>query len=153
MSSHNFPQIHSLATQVGSLLGTTDELFLTCDLNLIQFHAHLYDQKAYKKIIMSLFYTSYLFRSCTGIIFSCLIVSASLQQVSEFDLFTLDDIDSAFQNITRLTYSQNYYMSGKFLVVLFSVSYRSSDRLNFFPWFYLLHLFSPIWHLQFHCLF
>lgn len=38
----------------------------------------------------------------------------SLQQVSEFDLFTLDDIDSAFQNITRLTYSQNYHMSGKF---------------------------------------
>ncbi|KAL0341048.1 UNVERIFIED_CONTAM: Cleavage and polyadenylation specificity factor subunit [Sesamum radiatum] len=37
----------------------------------------------------------------------------SRKQVSEFDLFTLDDIDSAFQNITRLTYSQNYYMSGK----------------------------------------
>ncbi|XP_047974460.1 cleavage and polyadenylation specificity factor subunit 2 [Salvia hispanica] len=37
----------------------------------------------------------------------------SRKQVSEFDLFTLDDIDSAFQNIIRLTYSQNYYMSGK----------------------------------------
>ncbi|XP_042058065.1 cleavage and polyadenylation specificity factor subunit 2-like [Salvia splendens] len=37
----------------------------------------------------------------------------SRKQVSEFDLFTLDDIDSAFQNIIRLTYSQNYYVSGK----------------------------------------
>ncbi|XP_027110292.1 cleavage and polyadenylation specificity factor subunit 2 isoform X1 [Coffea arabica] len=37
----------------------------------------------------------------------------SRKQVSEFDLFTLDDIDSAFQNITRLTYSQNYHISGK----------------------------------------
>lgn len=37
----------------------------------------------------------------------------SRKQVSEFDLFTLDDIDSAFQNATRLTYSQNYHLSGK----------------------------------------
>ncbi|KAK3017614.1 hypothetical protein RJ639_004848 [Escallonia herrerae] len=37
----------------------------------------------------------------------------SRKQISEFDLFTLDDIDSAFQNITRLTYSQNYHMTGK----------------------------------------
>ncbi|KAL8506208.1 hypothetical protein ACS0TY_017173 [Phlomoides rotata] len=37
--------------------------------------------------------------------------STTLKQVSEFDLFTLDDTDSAFQNITRLTYFQNYYMS------------------------------------------
>ncbi|XP_022764729.1 cleavage and polyadenylation specificity factor subunit 2-like isoform X2 [Durio zibethinus] len=35
----------------------------------------------------------------------------SHKQVSEFDLFTLDDIDSAFQNVTRLTYSQNYLLS------------------------------------------
>ncbi|XVF12513.1 hypothetical protein REPUB_Repub08aG0125000 [Reevesia pubescens] len=35
------------------------------------------------------------------------------EQVSEFDLFTLDDIDSAFQSVTRLTYSQNYHLSGK----------------------------------------
>ncbi|XP_047334681.1 cleavage and polyadenylation specificity factor subunit 2 [Impatiens glandulifera] len=35
------------------------------------------------------------------------------KQVSEFDLFTLDDIDSAFQNVTRLTYSQNHHLSGK----------------------------------------
>ena len=35
------------------------------------------------------------------------------QQVSDFDLFTLDDIDSAFQNVTRLTYSQNYHLFGK----------------------------------------
>ncbi|XP_010550556.1 PREDICTED: cleavage and polyadenylation specificity factor subunit 2 isoform X2 [Tarenaya hassleriana] len=37
----------------------------------------------------------------------------SRKQVSEFDLFTLDDIDSAFQNVIRLTYSQNYHLSGK----------------------------------------
>ncbi|GAV60143.1 Lactamase_B domain-containing protein/RMMBL domain-containing protein/Beta-Casp domain-containing protein/CPSF100_C domain-containing protein [Cephalotus follicularis] len=37
----------------------------------------------------------------------------SRKQVSEFDLFTLDDIDSAFNNVTRLTYSQNYHLSGK----------------------------------------
>ncbi|CAA0826386.1 Cleavage and polyadenylation specificity factor subunit 2 [Striga hermonthica] len=43
---------------------------------------------------------------------SIILLIHSLQQVSEFDLFTLDDIDSVFQSITRLTYSQNYYMSG-----------------------------------------
>ncbi|XP_062120405.1 cleavage and polyadenylation specificity factor subunit 2 [Humulus lupulus] len=37
----------------------------------------------------------------------------SRKQVSEFDLFTLDDIDSAFQNVTRLTYAQNHHLSGK----------------------------------------
>ncbi|RWR72197.1 cleavage and polyadenylation specificity factor subunit 2 [Cinnamomum micranthum f. kanehirae] len=37
----------------------------------------------------------------------------SRKQVSDFDLFTLDDIDAAFQNVTRLTYSQNYHISGK----------------------------------------
>ncbi|OWM75610.1 cleavage and polyadenylation specificity factor subunit 2 [Punica granatum] len=37
----------------------------------------------------------------------------SRKQVSEFDLFTLDDVDSAFQNVTRLTYSQNHHLSGK----------------------------------------
>lgn len=37
----------------------------------------------------------------------------SRKQVSEFDLFTLDDIDSAFQRVTRLTYSQNHHLSGK----------------------------------------
>ncbi|RWV98054.1 hypothetical protein GW17_00039121 [Ensete ventricosum] len=35
-----------------------------------------------------------------------------LQQISDFDLFTLDDIDTAFQNVTRLTYSQNCHLSG-----------------------------------------
>ncbi|KAG4994916.1 hypothetical protein JHK84_031887 [Glycine max] len=34
-------------------------------------------------------------------------------QVSGFDLFTLDDIDSAFQSVTRITYSQNHHFSGK----------------------------------------
>ncbi|KAK4800101.1 hypothetical protein SAY86_025466 [Trapa natans] len=37
----------------------------------------------------------------------------SRKQVSEFDLFSLDDIDSAFQTVTRLTYSQNHHLSGK----------------------------------------
>ncbi|KAF5190062.1 Cleavage and polyadenylation specificity factor subunit [Thalictrum thalictroides] len=37
----------------------------------------------------------------------------SRQQVSDFELFNLDDIDSAFQSITRLTYSQNYHLSEK----------------------------------------
>jgi len=37
----------------------------------------------------------------------------SRKHVSEFDLFTLDDIDSSFQDVTRLTYSQNHHMSGK----------------------------------------
>ncbi|XP_019158080.1 PREDICTED: cleavage and polyadenylation specificity factor subunit 2-like isoform X1 [Ipomoea nil] len=37
----------------------------------------------------------------------------SRKQVSDFNLFTLDDIDFAFQSVTRLTYSQNYHMSGK----------------------------------------
>ncbi|PKA58817.1 Cleavage and polyadenylation specificity factor subunit 2 [Apostasia shenzhenica] len=37
----------------------------------------------------------------------------SQRQVSDFDLFTLDDIDSAFQNVTRLTYSQSYHLSDK----------------------------------------
>ncbi|KAJ6964190.1 hypothetical protein NC652_002459 [Populus alba x Populus x berolinensis] len=39
--------------------------------------------------------------------------SFSRKAVSEFDLFSLDDIDSAFQNFTRLTYSQNHHLSGK----------------------------------------
>ncbi|KAM7251113.1 hypothetical protein ACFE04_022996 [Oxalis oulophora] len=37
----------------------------------------------------------------------------SRKAVSEFDLFCLDDIDVAFQNITRLTYAQNYHLLGK----------------------------------------
>ncbi|XP_052209031.1 cleavage and polyadenylation specificity factor subunit 2 isoform X2 [Diospyros lotus] len=37
----------------------------------------------------------------------------SRKQVSEFDLFSLDDIDSAFQGVTRLTYSQNYHLPEK----------------------------------------
>ncbi|CAN6461692.1 unnamed protein product [Victoria cruziana] len=37
----------------------------------------------------------------------------SRKQVSDFELFTLDDIDVAFQNMTRLTYSQNYHLPGK----------------------------------------
>ncbi|KAK3129391.1 hypothetical protein QOZ80_6BG0478820 [Eleusine coracana subsp. coracana] len=34
-------------------------------------------------------------------------------QVSDFDLFTLDDVDSAFQNVVRLKYSQNHLLNGK----------------------------------------
>ncbi|PIA49419.1 hypothetical protein AQUCO_01300318v1 [Aquilegia coerulea] len=37
----------------------------------------------------------------------------SRQQVSDFDLFSPDDIDLAFQAITRMTFSQNYHLSGK----------------------------------------
>ncbi|KAJ3693032.1 hypothetical protein LUZ60_012127 [Juncus effusus] len=37
----------------------------------------------------------------------------SRRQVSDFDLFTLDDVDSAFQNIVRLKYSQNCHLSEK----------------------------------------
>lgn len=40
------------------------------------------------------------------------VISLLLQQISEFDLFTLDDIDSAFQVMTRLTYSQNHHLTG-----------------------------------------
>jgi hypothetical protein len=36
-----------------------------------------------------------------------------LQQVSDFDLFTLDDVDAAFQNVVRLKYSQNYLLNGQ----------------------------------------
>lgn len=73
-----------------------------------------------------------------------------LQQVSEFDLFTLDDIDSAFQNIIRLTYSQNYYMSGKLFYVLlntcvlsmFSLTLSCSTTPNFwFPQKFVLSLY------------
>ncbi|TVU10576.1 hypothetical protein EJB05_44117 [Eragrostis curvula] len=34
-------------------------------------------------------------------------------QVSDFDLFTLDDVDSAFQNVVRLKYSQNHLLRDK----------------------------------------
>lgn len=34
-------------------------------------------------------------------------------QVSDFDLFTLDDVDAAFQNVVRLKYSQNYLLNDK----------------------------------------
>uniref|UniRef100_A0A2P2L1T3 Cleavage and polyadenylation specificity factor subunit 2 n=1 Tax=Rhizophora mucronata TaxID=61149 RepID=A0A2P2L1T3_RHIMU len=37
----------------------------------------------------------------------------SRKAVSEFKLFTLDNIDAAFQHVTRLTYSQNHHLSGK----------------------------------------
>uniref|UniRef100_A0ACD5T9Q8 Uncharacterized protein n=1 Tax=Avena sativa TaxID=4498 RepID=A0ACD5T9Q8_AVESA len=34
-------------------------------------------------------------------------------QAADFDLFTLDDIDAAFQNVVRLKYSQNHLLNGK----------------------------------------
>lgn len=37
----------------------------------------------------------------------------SRKQLSDFDLFTLDDIDDAFKSLTTLTYSQNYHIPGK----------------------------------------
>lgn len=50
----------------------------------------------------------------------------SLQQISDNDLFTLDDIDSAFQNVTRLTYSQNHHLSGmyKFNILLKEILFQ-----------------------------
>ncbi|KAL5170313.1 Cleavage and polyadenylation specificity factor subunit 2 [Glycine soja] len=47
-----------------------------------------------------------------GLLTMMLNISSS-SQVSGFDLFTLDDIDSAFQSVTRITYSQNHHFSGK----------------------------------------
>ena len=49
---------------------------------------------------------------CADKLISRVIISLLLQQISEFDLFTLDDIDSAFQVMTRLTYSQNHHLTG-----------------------------------------
>uniref|UniRef100_A0A0E0CG54 Cleavage and polyadenylation specificity factor subunit 2 n=1 Tax=Oryza meridionalis TaxID=40149 RepID=A0A0E0CG54_9ORYZ len=40
-------------------------------------------------------------------------VYATEPQVSDFDLFTLDDIDAAFQNVVRLKYSQNHLLNDK----------------------------------------
>ncbi|XP_078435387.1 cleavage and polyadenylation specificity factor 100 [Wolffia australiana] len=39
----------------------------------------------------------------------------SRKQMSDFDLFSLDDVDSAFQNsnVTSLKYSQNFHLTGK----------------------------------------
>ncbi|XP_042407472.1 cleavage and polyadenylation specificity factor subunit 2 isoform X1 [Zingiber officinale] len=37
----------------------------------------------------------------------------SRRECSDFDLFSLDDIDAVFQNVTRLTYSQNYHLTDK----------------------------------------
>uniref|UniRef100_A0ACD5YCN4 Uncharacterized protein n=1 Tax=Avena sativa TaxID=4498 RepID=A0ACD5YCN4_AVESA len=34
-------------------------------------------------------------------------------QVADFDLFTLDDVDAAFQNVVRLKYSQNHLLNDK----------------------------------------
>lgn len=47
----------------------------------------------------------------------------SRKQVSDFDLFTLDDIDSAFQTVTRLTYSQNHHLSGNNNITPSSIYY------------------------------
>lgn len=37
----------------------------------------------------------------------------SHKNVSEFDLFTLDDVDTAFDRITQLKYNQSVDMKGK----------------------------------------
>jgi hypothetical protein len=66
-----------------------------------------------------------------------------LQQVSEFDLFTLDDIDSAFQSVTRLTYSQNHHLSGKHLNVIYL-----SSSMHFVSLFYLSNIFVPPLRVQ-----
>lgn len=66
-----------------------------------------------------------------------------LQQVSEFDLFTLDDIDSAFQNIIRLTYSQNYYISGKLFYAFLPFGDKKYCLLYVF--FSIFVIFVHIW--------
>lgn len=43
-------------------------------------------------------------------------------------MFTLDDIDAAFQNVTRLKYSQNYHISGKILFQIFTIFSNSFDN-------------------------
>ncbi|XWS37847.1 hypothetical protein CRYUN_Cryun19dG0080600 [Craigia yunnanensis] len=57
-------------------------------------------------------------------------METSVQQVSEFDLFTLDDIDSAFQNVTRLTYSQNDHLPESFVrhAVLITDTYNALNN-------------------------
>ena len=72
----------------------------------------MYDQFFSRKVR---FFVSFVFCFLAFFCYSCSnveIVSLVSQQVSEFDLFTLDDIDSAFQNVTRLTYAQNHHLSG-----------------------------------------
>lgn len=84
-----------------------------------------------KKIFVNLFAFLVCLRALSSYeyLFSSSIVFERLQQVSEFDLFTLDDIDSAFQSMTRLTYSQNYYMSGKFLFSFLLLVFRRSGNI------------------------
>lgn len=84
-----------------------------------------------KKIFVNLFAFLVCLRASSSYeyLFSSSIVFECLQQVSEFDLFTLDDIDSAFQSMTRLTYSQNYYMSGKFLFSFLLLVFRRSGNI------------------------
>ncbi|CAL5380920.1 unnamed protein product [Camellia sinensis] len=48
----------------------------------------------------------------------------SRKQVSEFDLFTLDDVDSAFQNVTRLTYSQNHHLSVPSILAVLNIHWK-----------------------------
>ena len=67
-----------------------------------------------------------------------------LQQVSEFDLFTLDDVDSAFQNVTRLAYSQNHHMSGScwcqfFKLFFFGIRHCQISHV------YICIIWSPLW--------
>lgn len=74
----------------------------------------MYDQFLARRVIVTLtiWLNLCLFVSIRELLFTG-ILHFHLQQISEFELFTLDDIDSAFQNVTRLTYSQNYHLSGK----------------------------------------
>ena len=56
----------------------------------------------------------------------------SLQAVSNFDLFTLDDVDTAFANSIQLKYQQHYQLAGAWIVyiVLFLWTYCISCTIT-----------------------
>jgi hypothetical protein len=49
-----------------------------------------------------------------GVLPVCGFFLQSRHNTGEFDVFTLDDIDAAFDKITQLKYSQNVSLKGKF---------------------------------------
>lgn len=55
----------------------------------------------------------FIYRSSSFIKDSLPFLMSLLQQVADFELFTLDDIDAAFQNVVRLKYSQNHLLNGQ----------------------------------------
>lgn len=57
----------------------------------------------------------------------------SVQAVSNFDLFTLDDVDTSFANSVQLKYQQHYQLQGTLIVfiVLVLTSLFKSDGCAF----------------------